>query len=96
MSDPETSSCGRWCPRSPTPCWRRASTPSWSRPDANKIEIRQAIEKIFSVTVVKINTLNRKGKMKRTAASPEMGKRPETKRAIVTLAEGQKIPLFES
>ncbi len=66
------------------------------RPDANKIEIRQAVEKIFNVTVVKINTLNRKGKMKRHRKQPKMGKRPDTKRAIVTLAEGQKIPLFES
>ena len=66
------------------------------RRDANKIEIRQAIEKIFSVTVVKINTLNRKGKKKRQRRQATFGKRPDTKRAIVTLAEGQKIPLFES
>jgi large subunit ribosomal protein L23 len=66
------------------------------RPDANKIEIRQAIEKIFSVNVVKINTLNRKGKLKRHRRQPKFGKRPDTKRAIVTLAAGQKIPLFES
>jgi large subunit ribosomal protein L23 len=66
------------------------------RPDANKIEIRQAVERIFNVTVVKINTLNRKGKKKRHRKQPKMGRRPDTKRAIVTLAEGQKIPLFES
>ena len=66
------------------------------RPDANKIEIRQAIEKIFNVNVVKVNTLNRKGKTKRHRRQPKMGRRPDTKRAIVTLAEGQKIPLFES
>ena len=66
------------------------------RPDANKIEIRQAVESIFSVNVVKVNTLNRKGKRKRRRRQPKMGKRPDTKRAIVTLAEGQKIPLFES
>jgi large subunit ribosomal protein L23 len=65
-------------------------------PDANKIEIRQAIEKIFGVTVLKVNTLNRKGKKKRHRRLPKFGKRPDTKRAIVTLAEGQKIPLFES
>ena len=65
-------------------------------PDANKIEIRQAIERIFNVTVVKVNTLNRKGKKKRHRRQPKMGKRPDTKRAIVTLAEGQRIPLFES
>ncbi len=66
------------------------------RPDANKIEIRQAVERVFSVNVVKVNTLNRKGKMKRHRRQPKMGKRADTKRAIVTLAEGQRIPLFES
>jgi large subunit ribosomal protein L23 len=66
------------------------------RPDANKIQIRQAVESIFSVNVVKVNTLNRKGKRKRHRRQPKMGKRPDTKRAIVTLAEGQNIPLFES
>ena len=66
------------------------------RPDANKIEIRQAVERVFSVTVVKVNTLNRKGKKKRHRRQPKFGKRPDTKRAIVTLAEGQRIPLFES
>ena len=66
------------------------------RPDANKIEIRQAVERIFNVNVVKVNTLNRKGKKKRHRRQPKFGRRPDTKRAIVTLAEGQKIPLFES
>ena len=66
------------------------------RPDANKIQIRQAVESIFNVSVVKVNTLNRKGKRKRHRRKPIFGKRPDTKRAIVTLAEGQRIPLFES
>jgi len=66
------------------------------RPDANKIEIRQAVERIFNVSVVKVNTLNRKGKRKRHRRQPKFGTRPDTKRAIVTLAEGQRIPLFES
>jgi large subunit ribosomal protein L23 len=65
-------------------------------PDANKIEIRRAVEQIFDVTVVKVNTLNRKGKRKRQRRRPTFGKRPDTKRAIVTLAEGDRIPLFES
>ncbi len=65
-------------------------------PDANKIEIRQAIEEIFEVSVVKVNTLNRKGKRKRQRRRPTYGKRPDTKRAIVTLAPGDRIPLFES
>jgi large subunit ribosomal protein L23 len=65
-------------------------------PDANKVEIRQAVESIFNVEVIKVNTLNRKGKRKRMRRSANFGKRPDTKRAIVTLAEGQRIPLFES
>ncbi|HEY2301920.1 MAG TPA: 50S ribosomal protein L23 [Acidimicrobiales bacterium] len=66
------------------------------RPDANKIEIRHAVETIFDVTVVNVNTLNRKGKRKRQRKKPVFGKRADTKRAIVTLAEGDRIPLFES
>ena len=62
-------------------------------PDANKTEIRQAVESIFGVNVTKVNTLNRKGKKKRRGRW--FGTRPDTKRAIVTLAEGQKIDLFE-
>ena len=65
-------------------------------PGANKIEIRQAVEQLFNVQVLIVNTLNRKGKRKRNRRSPTFGKRPDTKRAIVTLAEGQRIPLFES
>jgi large subunit ribosomal protein L23 len=66
------------------------------RPDANKIEIRQAVELIFDVRVTNVNTLNRKGKRKRQRKKPTFGKRADTKRAIVTLAEGDRIPLFES
>ncbi len=66
------------------------------RPDANKIEIRHAIEQIFDVRVVNVNTLNRKGKRKRQRKKPVFGKRADTKRAIVTLASGDRIPLFES
>jgi large subunit ribosomal protein L23 len=65
------------------------------RPDANKIEIRQAVESIFSVQVVKVNTLTRKGKRKRNRRQPTFGTRPDTKRAIVTLAPGQTIPILE-
>ena len=64
-------------------------------PRANKIEIRQAVESLFNVQVVKVNTLNRKGKRKRNRRLPTVGKRPDTKRAIVTLAAGQTIPIFE-
>ena len=64
-------------------------------PDANKIEIRDAVEAIFSVRVSKVNTLNRTGKRRRNRRSFTFGKRPDTKRAIVTLAEGDRIDLFE-
>ena len=62
-------------------------------PGANKTEIRQAVESIFGVRVTKVNTLNRKGKKKRRGRW--FGTRPDTKRAIVTLAEGERIDLFE-
>ena len=64
-------------------------------PDATKPEIHDAVEQIFNVEVVKVNTLNRKGKRKRNRRSFTFGKRPDTKRAIVTLAEGDTIELFE-
>ena len=62
---------------------------------ANKIEIRNAIEEIFNVRVSKVNTLNRPGKRKRNRKSFTLGQRAATKRAIVTLVEGDTIPLFE-
>ena len=65
-------------------------------PRASKIEISDAIETIFNVQVAKVNTLNRKGKRKRNRKSATFGKRPDTKRAIVTLAAGGRIDLFES
>ena len=64
-------------------------------PDANKIEIRQAVESIFNVKVKAVRTLNRQGKRKRSRRSATWGKRPDTKRAMVTLMEGHSIPLFE-
>ncbi len=65
-------------------------------PRASKIEISDAVETIFNVQVVKVNTLNRKGKRKRNRKSQTFGKRPDTKRAIVTLAAGGRIDLFEN
>ena len=65
-------------------------------PDANKIEIRQAVEQIFNVRVAKVNTLNRKGKRKRNRRAFTFGSRPDTKRAVVTLAGDDRIDLFES
>ncbi len=64
--------------------------------EANKIEIRQAVESIFNVRVAKVNTMNRKGKRKRNRRTFTYGTRSDTKRAIVTLAEGDRIDLFES
>ncbi len=65
-------------------------------PRASKIEISDAVETIFNVQVAKVNTLNRKGKRKRNRKSQTFGQRPDTKRAIVTLAAGGRIDLFES
>ena len=65
-------------------------------PDASKPEIHDAIEAIFGEKVLKVNTLNRKGKVQRTRRSNRKGKRADTKRAIVTLAAGERIELFES
>ena len=65
-------------------------------PRANKTEIRQAVESLFNVRVVNVNTLNRKGKRKRNRRQATFGKRPDTKRAIVTLASDDRIDLFES
>jgi len=65
-------------------------------PEANKIEVRHAVESIFNVHVLKVNTLNRPGKRKRNRRSFTFGKKSDTKRAIVTLAPGDRIELFES
>ncbi|MHB8504734.1 MAG: 50S ribosomal protein L23, partial [Acidimicrobiales bacterium] len=57
--------------------------------------IRQAVEAIFNVEVEAVRTLNRQGKRKRSRRQATFGKRPDTKRAMVTLREGHSIPLFE-
>ena len=62
---------------------------------ASKPEIRDAVQSIFDVTVLKVNTLNRDGKRKRNRRMPTFGKRPDAKRAYVTLVEGDSIELFE-
>ena len=61
-------------------------------PDANKTEIKIAVEKVFDVTVTGVNTQNREGKRRRARLG--VGRRPDTKRAIVTVAEGQRIDIF--
>ena len=61
-------------------------------PDSNKTEIKIAVEKVFNVKVTSVNTMNRSGKTRRTRYG--MGKRKDTKRAIVSLAEGHRIDIF--
>jgi large subunit ribosomal protein L23 len=62
------------------------------RPSANKTEIKIAVEKVFDVKVTAVNTVNRPGKRRRTRFG--WGKRNDTKRAIVSVAEGQRIDIF--
>ena len=63
--------------------------------DSNKTEIKAAIEQIFGVKVAKVNTVRMQGKAKRTGSYP-VGKRPDYKKAIVTLtAESKTIEFFE-
>jgi large subunit ribosomal protein L23 len=64
-------------------------------PDATKIDVRHAVEQVFGVRVKSVNTLNRKGKRRRNRKTNSFGTRASTKRAIVTLAAGDKIDLFE-
>jgi large subunit ribosomal protein L23 len=64
------------------------------RPDANKVDIRRAIEVLFKVKVEKVRTLNYMGKSRRVGRA--LGQRPRWKKAYVTLAQGQRIDFFES
>jgi large subunit ribosomal protein L23 len=61
-------------------------------PDANKTEIKIAVERVFNVTVTSVNTLNRQGKRRRTRQG--WGQRKATKRAIVSVAPGDRIDIF--
>ena len=63
--------------------------------DANKVEIKKAVEEIFGVKVAKVNTLNMQGKLKRMGARPA-GRRPSWKKAMVKLtADSKTIEFFE-
>jgi large subunit ribosomal protein L23 len=64
------------------------------RRDANKDQIRHAIETLFKVKVEKVRTLNLLGKMRRVGK--HAGKRPDWKKAYVTLVEGQRIDFFDN
>jgi len=61
--------------------------------DANKIDVKRAIEEIFKVKVIDVKTMNVKGKMKRMGKN--IGKRPDWKKAIITLKDGDKIEVVE-
>ncbi|OQY29052.1 MAG: 50S ribosomal protein L23 [Candidatus Cloacimonetes bacterium 4572_55] len=63
--------------------------------NANKIEIRYAVEALFDVDVVDVRTMNVVGK-KRRVRTREKGKRPDWKKAIVTVAKGQSISIFDA
>ncbi|MCZ7527574.1 MAG: 50S ribosomal protein L23 [Acidimicrobiia bacterium] len=65
-------------------------------PDANKIEIRRAVESIFGVRVSKVNTMNRQGKRKRNRRTGTWGRRADEKRAVVSLVAGDRIEIFGS
>ena len=60
---------------------------------ANRVEIRQAVERLFNVRVEKVRTMQMKGKFKRMGRS--LGKRRDWKKAVVTLAEGHSVEFFE-
>ncbi len=62
-------------------------------PEANKTQIKIAVEQVFNVKVLSVNTINRPGKRKR-ARGNRMGKRADTKRAIVSVAPGDRIEIF--
>jgi large subunit ribosomal protein L23 len=63
-------------------------------PRCSKTEIKEAVQSIWDVRVTSVNTLNRRGKVKRRGYTK--GKRPDEKRAIVTLADGDSIEIFET
>jgi len=63
-------------------------------PEANKIQIRQAVEKLFKVKVLRVHTMLMEGKKKRLGRN--IGQRPDWKKAVVTLKPGDKIEFFES
>jgi large subunit ribosomal protein L23 len=62
-------------------------------PKANKVEVKQAVESNFNVTVLDVNITMLRGKMKRYG--PRIKKQPDTKKAVVTLKQGDRINLIE-
>lgn len=64
-------------------------------PDSTKPEIKDAVEEIFNVRVQKVNTLRRKGKRMRNRRNFSYGRKPDAKRAVVTLHQGDSIQMFD-
>jgi len=64
------------------------------RRDSNRIEIKRAVESVLKVKVERVNVMNVRGKTKRLGRF--VGKRPDWKKAVVTLKEGEKLELYES
>lgn len=65
-------------------------------PDANKVQIRRAIEALFNVRVTRVNTLKTPGKVRQRTYRHRPGKTAATKKAIVTLSPGDRIDLIET
>ena len=65
-------------------------------PRSTKVDVRNPVERTFNVKVTNVNTLNRKGKSTRNRRTGVTDQRPGTKRAIVTLRQGDSINLFEN
>jgi len=63
-------------------------------PEANRVQVKQAIETLLKVKVVKVNLMNVRGKVKRLGRFS--GKRSDWKKAFVTLKEGEKLEMYES
>ena len=63
------------------------------QPDSSKIQIRDAVEKLFKVDVEKVRTANFQGKLRRLAQGRPQGRRPDWKKAIVTVKKGQEIKI---
>ena len=63
--------------------------------NSNKSQIRESIEKLFKVDVEKVRTANFHGKLRRLAAGRPQGRRPDWKKAIVTVKKGQEIKILE-
>ena len=94
--EPATSSSRRASPRNRWPMRWLSSTRFVVHPHATKTQIRHAIEEIFKVNVLKVNTVNVRGKMRnfaRRGSARPPASRATTKKAIVTLKPGQKIEL---